>query len=178
MRLQHWTRVTLGDGRGVRAGERVKARGGRWHGRVGVFKKAGWRDTHLSLRWDKAGKEPWILAAPEDGPAGLQAVHAYAKRNGCEQSFRDQKSGGFRWAQSHVREPERATKRVLVMTRATLLSIRLGTWLLKSGRRRDLDPHRRRRLSLFPLGLRWLHPVLVLAGDCAVPPFLPYLHPS
>ena len=179
MRLQSSTRVTLGDGRVVAAGDLVKRPGGRWHGRVRVFKKAGWRDAHLSIHWDQRGKEPWILAARENGdPHGLHAAHAYAKRNWCEQSFRDEKSSGFRWEQSHVRDARRALKVVLVMALATLLSISLGTWLVKSGRRRDLDPHRTRRLSFFQLGLRWLRHLLVLPNDDPTPPYLPYLHPS
>ena len=64
------------------------------------------------------------------------------------------------------------------MTLAMLLSISLGTWLIKSGRRKELDPHARRRLSFFQLGLRWLRHLLNLSQDPAIPPYLPYLHPS
>ena len=64
------------------------------------------------------------------------------------------------------------------MTLANLLSISAGTWLLKSGRRRELDPHTLRRLSLFQLGIRWLRHVLALAEECHLPPYLPYLHPT
>src|SRR5207302_3685185 len=67
MRLQQATRVTLADGRVIAAGDLVKRRGGRWHGRVHIFKKAGWREAHLSIHWDKRGTEPWILAAREGG---------------------------------------------------------------------------------------------------------------
>jgi hypothetical protein len=179
MRLQRSTRVTLADGRVVAAGELVKRSGRQWSGRVRIFKKAGWRDARLSVYWDVGCKEPWILAARSDGGlGGLRAAHAYTKRNWCEQTFRDEKSSGFRWADSHVRDPKRAARVVLVMVLATLLAISLGTWLLKRGMRRDLDPHRSRRLSLFQLGLRWLHHLLTLTADCAVPTYLPYLHPS
>jgi hypothetical protein len=178
LRLQRSTRVKLPDGRIIAAGDLVKRPGGRWHGRVMVFKKAGWRDAHVSVVWDKRSGEPWILAAKEDGARGLSAATSYAKRNWCEQSFRDEKSSGFHWAQSRVQDPERAMKLVLLMALAALLSISLGTWLVKSGRRGDLDPHRLRRLSYFQLGLRWLRHLLGRAGDCDLPPYLPYLHPS
>jgi hypothetical protein len=179
MRLQRSTRVTLADGRVVAAGDIVKRSGRTWSGRARIFKKAGWRDACLSVCWDAGCKEPWILAARSDGgPCGLRAAQAYAKRNWCEQTFRDEKSGGFRWADSHVRDPKRAVRMVLVMVLANQLAISLGTWLLKRGQRRDLDPHRFRRLSVFQLGLRWLHHLLVLAVDCAVPTCLPYLPPS
>ena len=178
MRLQGSTRVTLGNGKVVAAADLVRAKGQQWHGRVRIFKKAGWRNAHLSVRWDRRSDEPWILAAPEHGPGGLHAAQAYAKRNWCEQSFRDEKSSGFQWGQSHVREPRRALTVVVVMALATLLSISLGTWLIKSGNRNDLDPHRRRRLSVFQLGLRWLRHTLLGRDVELIPPYLPYLHPS
>ena len=178
LRLQKSTRVKLSDGRMVSAGELVKRRGRRWHGRATIFKKAGWREAHLSIVWDKRCREPWILAATPDGLHGLHAAAAYAKRSWCEQSFRDEKSGGFGWDQSLITEPSRLMKLIVVMTLANLLSISAGTWVLKSGRRRDLDPHRFRRLSLFQLGLRWLRHLLVLTEECSQPPYLPYLHPS
>lgn len=179
LRLQKITRVKLPDGRIVSAGDLVKRRGTRcWHRQAMIFKKAGWRDAYVSVVWDKRCKEPWILAARTEGLRGLRAVCAYAKRNWCEQSFRDEKSSGFRWGQSHVTDANHMMKLILVMTLASLLSISLGTWLLKSGRRRELDPHRFRRLSLFQLGIRWLRHLLVLIEDCTLPPHLPYLHPA
>ena len=178
LRLQKGTRVKLPGGRVVPAGELVKRRGRRWHGRATIFKKAGWRDAHLSIVWDKRCKEPWILASTPEGLHGLHAAAAYAKRSWCEQSFRDEKSGGFHWDQSLITDAARLMKLIVVMTLANLLSLSSGTWLLKSGRRGNLDPHRFRRLSLFQLGLRWLRHLLVLTQDCALPPYLPYLHPS
>jgi Transposase DDE domain len=179
LRLQKGTKVKLPDGRTVSAGDLVRRRGRRWHGRATIFKKAGWRDAHVSVVWDKRCKEPWILAARPDGLRGLHAAAAYAKRGWCEQSFRDEKSGGFRWDQSHVTDPDRLAKLIVVMTLANLLSLSTGTWLLKSGRRRALDPHAFRRLSLFQLGIRWLRHLLTLAEENrTLPPYLPYLHPS
>ena len=183
MRLQHTTRVTLEDGQGrrvvVAAGELAPRPGSRWSGQVSIFKKAGWRAARLTAVWDGRAREPWLLAAREGGPGGTRAVLAYAKRNWCEQGFRDEKGCGFQWGKSRVRDPDRAARVVLVMALATLLSLSLGTWLVKSGRRRDLDPHRQRRLSFFQLGMRWLQHMLSPQSQCsALPPYLPYLHPS
>jgi hypothetical protein len=178
LRLQKGTRVKLPDGRVVSAGDLVKRRGRRWQGVATIFKKAGWRDARLTVVWDRRCKEPWILAAPPDGLGGLHAAAAYAKRAWCEQGFRDEKSSGFRWDQSRVTDAARLIKLIVVMTLANLLSISTGTWLLKSGRRRELDPHTFRRLSLFQLGIRWLRHVLALAEERHLPPYLPYLHPT
>jgi hypothetical protein len=199
MRLQHSTRVTLPSGCVTlpsgcvtlpsgcvtlpsgcvtSAGKLVKHKGQSWHGHARIFKKVGWRNAHVTAVWDPRSKEPWLLAAREDGSGGLHAALAYAKRNWCEQTFRDEKSSGFQWQQSRITDPIRAFRLVLVMILATLLSISLGTWLIKTGRRKDLDPHRQRRLSLFQLGLRYLHHLMVLSRDTPIPPYLPYLHPS
>jgi hypothetical protein len=178
LRLQKSTRVKLDDGRIIPAGELVKRRGRRWDGQATIFKKAGWREAHVSVVWDKRCKEPWILAAPPKCLRGLRAATTYAKRSWCEQSFRDEKSSGFHWDQSLLGDTGRLMKLIVVMTLANLLSLSTGTWLLKSGRRRELDPHHFRRLSLFQLGIRWLRHLRVLVEDCTLPPYLPYLHPS
>jgi hypothetical protein len=177
LRLQHTTRIRLDDGRLLSVGQLLDGPDQCWHGRGMIFKKAGWRAAQVTARWVKGSKEPWLLAAREDGPGGLKAAMTYAKRNWCEQSFRDEKSSGFQWNTSHVKEPARAMRLVLVMVLATLLLISLGTWLIKTGQRHDLDPHRMRRLSLFQLGLRWLRHLLMSDGQF-MPHYLPYLHPS
>jgi len=182
LRLQRSTRVRPegGGGRVLAAGDLVTRGGRAWHGRAAIFKKAGWRDARVTAVWDRRCDEPWLLAARADGgPAGLRAAEAYAKRNWCEQTFRDEKGGGFRWDRSRVADPARALRVVLVMALATLLAISLGTWVVKAGRRRDLDPHRSRRLSASNFGLRHLLHAVAAGGDRpAAPPYLPYLHPS
>lgn len=179
LRLQSSTRVKRPDGRIVAARELVQKPGQRWHGCVSIFKKAGWRTAQLSVVWDERAREPWILAARENSNLrGVRAAMAYMRRNWCEQSFRDEKSNGLHWELSRVKDPERAMIVVLVMTLATLLSISLGTWLVKSGCRHDLDPHTSRRLSFFQLGMRWLMHCVILEEDGPMPPRLPYLHPS
>jgi hypothetical protein len=178
LRLQKSVRVIAEDGKVVSAGELVKRRGKSWEGRAAIFKKAGWRDAYVSVVWDKRCKEPWILAATEDGRRGMRAAACYAKRGWCEQSFRDEKSGGLRWDQSRLRDPVRLMKLLVVMTLATVLAVSTGTWLVKSGKRRELDPHLLRRMSYFNMGMRWLHHLSISQEDCASPPYLPYLHPT
>jgi hypothetical protein len=56
-----------------------------------------------------------------------------------------------------VTDPAHGARLLALMASATLLAVSLGTWVLKSGRRRWLESGRRRMLSLFQLGLRWLH---------------------
>ena len=61
------------------------------------------------------------------------------------------------------------------MALATLLCLSAGTHVMKRGLRKLLEPARRRLLSVFQLGLRWLRDCLVNGRDC---PCRPYLHPS
>jgi hypothetical protein len=53
-------------------------------------------------------------------------------------------------------DPEHAARLLLVLALAMALAASQGSLAQKAGRRRDLDPHRRRRLSLIQLGPRWL----------------------
>ena len=61
---------------------------------------------------------------------------------------------------------------------AMLLTLSVGSWLIKRGQRHILDPHGRRRLSLFQLGRRWLiHQSGKDPPGDALPHGLPLLRP-
>jgi hypothetical protein len=62
------------------------------------------------------------------------------------------------------------------MALATRLCLSLGTFVVKRGLRRLLGPARRRLLSVFQLGLRWLRDCLVNNRDNC--PCQLYLYPS
>ena len=174
LRLQRDARVRPPDGTERRAWELARFRGSRWYGEgVAVFKKAGWRQANVVATWEKGCKERWLLVT--DLPATFMRCRNYCRRCWCEQSHRDEKSHGFNWQLSRVRDPDHAARLVLVMALATLLCLSLGTSVLKRGLRRLLEPARRRLLSVFQLGLRWLHDSLVNGRDCRCEP---YLHPS
>jgi len=152
----------------------ARRRGARWLGPgVEVFKKAGWREANVVATWERCCREPWLLAS--DLPATFMRCRNYCKRAWCEQLHRDEKSHGFNWQLSRVRDPGHAERLVLVMALATLLCLSPGTRLIKRGLRKLLEPTRRRLLSVFQLGLRWLKDCLVNRGDC---PCQLYLYPS
>ena len=148
------TRMRIGDGREVAAAELAPRPGRRWVGRVRAFKKAGGRDVYATAVWERQAREPWLPVS--DHARGYRAVRTYAKRFWAEELFRDEKSHGLQWRRSRIREPAHADRLTAVMALATLLAVSLGTWVLKSGRRRLLESGRRRTLSVFRLGLRWL----------------------
>lgn len=174
LRLQRDTRVRLEGGAERRAWELARFRGSRWFGTgVGVFKKAGWREANVVATWEKGCKERWLLVT--DRPATFARCRNYCVRCWCEQTHRDEKSHGFNWQLSRVRDAAHAARLVLVMALATLLCLSLGTKLIKRGLRKLLEPARRRLLSVFQLGLRSLRDCLVNGRDCRCEP---YLHPS
>ena len=75
-----------------------------------------------------------------------------------EQSFRDDKSGGFDMEHTRLQHPERLERLLLAVAIATLWCHELGEHVLSEGEtcRREIDPGPERELSIFQLGLRWL----------------------
>jgi hypothetical protein len=155
LRVQGSVRVRPADGGAERsARDLAPHKGARWFGSGRVFKKAGWREASVVAVWEEPCKEPWLLVT--DLPASFRRCQGYCRRTWCEQLHRDEKSQGFNWQRSRVREPGHARRRLLAMALATVLALCTGTWVLKRGLRRWLESTRRRKLSVFQLGLRWL----------------------
>ncbi|MEE8433896.1 MAG: hypothetical protein V3S64_03825 [bacterium] len=73
-----------------------------------------------------------------------------------EQSFRDEKSSGFQWNQSRVRDPQHNTRLLLIMALAMRHLVYLGLSLIRKGKRCCLERRDRRTLSVFQLGLRYV----------------------
>jgi hypothetical protein len=154
LRLQGQTRVRTADGRERSAAALAPTPGSHWWGPARVFKKAGWRTAQVAACWERGQDAPWLLVS--DRPDGARVFRRYAKRPWTEELFRDEKSSGFHWDQSRVTDPEHAARLVLVMALATYLALALGSRVIQAGLRRGLESSRRRMLSLFQIGLRWL----------------------
>jgi hypothetical protein len=152
LRVQGQTRARLPDGRELSVTELVPRPGTSWCGSAQVFKKAGWRSCNLVARWPGTLEEPWLLIS--DLPANRYRCQQYRKRMRIEESFRDEKSHGFQWKQSRIRDPEHASRLLLVMALAMAAMIKLGMHLIKTGKRHLLERRHRRTLSVFQLGLR------------------------
>jgi Transposase DDE domain len=159
MRVQGSTRCRI-DGAPERAlTSLTPRRGDTWCGEARVFKKAKWRRTRVVATWPTDSDEPWFLIT--DLPANLCRCAQYRKRMRQEQSFRDEKSQGFQWNQSHIRQPLHAARLLLIMALAMTWAIRLGMSLIQRGWRGELERRDRRTLSVFQLGLRYLHRHLI-----------------
>lgn len=115
-----------------------------------VFKGDGWQvGGYVHLIWGAAYDQAWYLVSNDPASQGA----SYAQRNWQEQSFRDLKSGGWKWDDSQVWQPDHADRLILVLALAY-------SWMLSYGTRAQapVSPPRGQRryprLSLFRRGLR------------------------
>jgi hypothetical protein len=147
LRVQGSTRLRLAKGT-IRPLKHLVGYGQRWTGRAQVFKKAQWRSMYVYLLWEQGYREPWCLVSTR---ADLDPL-LYGWRFSQESSFRDLKSDGFDWQRSRVWMPSHVERLLLALALACLQVLALGTVVS------HLYPlsARRRRLSLFRLGLETL----------------------
>lgn len=119
--------------------------------------------TNVSVTWttDKNG-EPEMVAIMTDQMACRARLREYDRRMSIEQSFRDDKSGGFDMEHTRLQHAQRIDHLLLAIAIATLWCHELGEFVLKQGddTRCQVDPSHKRTLSLFQLGLRWLKRIL------------------
>lgn len=154
LRLQGQTRLR-GEGLPeAPVAERAPRPGTSWRGSGEVFKDAGWRRAGVVAEWPAGHKEPWLLAT--DLPPTAKRLRDYRKRMWIEQSFRDQKSHGFDWARSLVRQPDHAQRLMLIVALALRVLVALGAGVIRRGGRKLLERPDRRTYSLFSLGRRLL----------------------
>jgi hypothetical protein len=122
--------------------------------------------TSVSVTWttDKNG-HPEMVAIISNRRACRARLREYGRRMGIEQSFRDDKSGGFDLEHTRLQHAQRIDHLLLALAVATLWCHELGEFVLKQGdeARCQVDPSHTRTLSLFQLGLRWLKRFLATA---------------
>lgn len=122
--------------------------------------------TNVSVTWttDKNGN-PEMVPVITNQIACRTRLREYGRRMAIEQSFRDDKSGGFDLEHTRLQHAERIDHLLLAVAIATLWCHELGEFVLKQGdhARCQVDPSHTRTLSLFQLGLRWLKRFLATA---------------
>ncbi|MCS6849443.1 MAG: hypothetical protein RMN52_17220 [Anaerolineae bacterium] len=113
-----------------------------------------------------------------DDRAHPDRLREYAVRMDIEQSFRDDKSGGFDIGHTRLVHPDRLERLLLAVAIAMLWCHEVGQFVLRAGEvmRRLIDPAYTRHLSVFQLGLRWIKRCLAVQLD-ALPTFLALLTP-
>jgi cation transport ATPase len=116
--------------------------------------------TNLTETWTPGDEKhpPELLAIISNQPAARARLREYAVRMHTEESFKDDKSGGFDMAHTRLQHADRLERLLLALAIAKLWCHELGVQVLAQGEaaRRAIDPGPQRELSLFQLGLRWL----------------------
>ena len=152
------TYITLPDGTSDRLDNLVPVNRNRYFQNVLLTRETKLQ-TNVSVTWtmDEKGK-PDMVPIITDQIACRARLREYGFRMSIEQSFRDDKSGGFDLEHTRLQHAQRIDHLLLAMAIATLWCHELGEFVLKQGEsaRGLVDPAHERTLSLFQLGLRWL----------------------
>lgn len=124
--------------------ELVEETGHWWYGQGCAFAKAGWRQVSVVACWRSHAAGQWLLVS--DLKPSLHLVRWYARRMWHEQSFRDEKSHGFSWEQSHLKTAPATHRLLLVIALAQLWLMLMGTVALSPvwKRRLGLSTHQAR----------------------------------
>jgi hypothetical protein len=151
------TYITFSDGKSDQLDNLVSLNCNRYFQNV-LLTQAAKIQTNVSVTWttDKQG-QPEMVAIITNHIACQARLREYGFRMSIEQSFRDDKSGGFDMQHTRLQHAERLDHLLLAMAIATLWCHELGEFVLKQGdaSRCEIDPANKRTLSLFQLGLRW-----------------------
>jgi hypothetical protein len=161
------TRVRLGDGPEQRLAELPTGPGQRLRAPAAIFKDAGWREGFLTVHWDRAQEEPWVLFS--DRPAGPERVREYRRRVRVEATYQDEKSRGFRLEASKLHALDRIERLLLPLHLALWWAYGLGVQVVRAGQRHRYDRRDRRDLSLVRLGLTACADALAVDRHLALP---------
>ncbi len=152
------TYITLPDGASDRLDNLVPVNCNRYFQNILLTRETKLQ-TNVSVTWTTDSKgQPEMVAIITDQIACRARLREYSFRMSIEQSFRDDKSGGFDLEHTRLQHAQRVDHLLLAMAIATLWCHELGEFVLNQGElaRSSVDPAHERTLSLFQLGLRWL----------------------
>jgi hypothetical protein len=158
IRIANNTYLTFADGRQVAIDALgLKPGRSRYFQNVRLTQDADWL-CNVMITWTRATpKQPAELCAVISNlRACHQTLKAYLTRMHIEQSFRDDKSGTFELARTHLTDPQRLNHLLLALAVAILWIHEVGQRVLERGERKEIDPAARRQLSIVQLGWRRL----------------------
>lgn len=140
-----------------------------------LWTSARFGPVNVAVTWDESEEAPMYLVTCFELLG--EALYWYERRPWIEPMFRDDKSMGFNLQKSHLRDPERTMRLLLIVCIAYLWIMFLGCMAVMFDFVRLIDRADRRDCSLFTYGLRWLR--RLLKTDAYIPvrfrPY-PFLH--
>lgn len=131
--------------------------------------------SFVLVAWQDGQIEPWCLATNDPSVES----HHYAIRMWQELSFKDLKSAGWQWQQSHLEDPERTSRLLLALTLAYAWTMTQGTFVLHDEDLiRDICDAQPYAYSTFRAGLRFFkrmiyQPERIYVGLFLVPRYKP-----
>jgi hypothetical protein len=124
-----------------------------WLGKAWLT-ESGIYTVNLLAHWKIGEKEPWCLAT--NLPDRQMTLQAYARRMWIEEMFGDMKAHGFDLESTMLRHAERLSRLTLAVAFLYVWMISTGIHTIKNGLRFLVDRRKRRDLSIFQIGLRFI----------------------
>jgi len=90
-----------------------------------------------------------------DEPTDAKTLDEYGLRFDIEESFLDEKSGGYQIHTSELATPQALERLILILAIATLHLTSIGVGVVHAEKRRWVDTHWDRGLSYLKIGWRW-----------------------
>ncbi len=174
IRIANSTYVTLATGELLGVRQLASPGRNRYYYNVGLTKAKRFQ-CNLMLTWlptEKGELELCVIIT------NLRPCHhtlkQYVKRMHIEQSFRDEKSGGFDLQATKLQEAERLNHLLLAVAVAVLWIYEIGEQVIRTKQRSDIDPAYKRQLSIFQIGWRKLRRAI---SCLKIPPFTLQIQP-
>jgi hypothetical protein len=146
---------------------------------VRLTQEADWL-CNLAICWTRPTPKapPELCAVMTNLRASAGTLAWYLKRMRIEESFRDDKSGGFNLNTTKLTDPTRLDHLLLAIAVAVLWIYQIGEQTLRTQQRRLIDPAFKRQLSLFQIGWRHLRRLLASLRDLRLlPPLTLHIAP-
>jgi hypothetical protein len=121
---------------------------------IRLFKRHPVENVNVIFAREAVSGEVWLIVS--SGPVTLQTLREYGLRFDIEENFLDDKSNGFNWEKSGLREATALSRLCLVLAVATLFLTLQGTSIVAAKKRRWVDVHTYRGMSYLQIGWEWV----------------------
>ncbi len=110
--------------------------------------------VHLAIGNHKDSGEIWAIISSQ--PTSIHTFKEYGLRFDIEEEFLDEKSGGFEVEKSRIRSADALERLFLPIAAAILFLVIQGVQVVRTGKRRWIDPHWFRGWSYLRIGWAWV----------------------
>lgn len=109
---------------------------------------------HLALGRTLQSQERWVVISDQE--TSVETFQEFGLRFDIEENFLDDKSNGFQLEASLIRSAKALERLCFVLAVTTLYLIAQGTQVVKTNKRRLVDPHWFRGSSYLKIGWNWV----------------------